>query len=149
MSKIKNHLEEIQEKEDAMRYEDSLLQAYCSMSHHDRIKLWEMMPEDKREKYNRFEKYRKSLKNEECEYGHICTSRCQNDTDCPCVNEHWCSASGGHSAFDCADGDDECPQHPKRYRCQECKDTGIVTKTEWTDTDTSYDIDRPCICGLD
>ncbi len=48
----------------------------------------------------------------ECEYGHMCTSGCQNDTDCPCLNEHWCSMSGDHDARECAGSDEECPLHP-------------------------------------
>lgn len=55
----------------------------------------------------------KEKKEPTCEYGHQCTSRCQNDTDCPCVNEHWCSMSDEHSPKDCTDSDEECPQHPK------------------------------------
>lgn len=26
----------------------------------------------------------------ECKLGHICTSGCQNDFDCPCLSEHDC-----------------------------------------------------------
>lgn len=52
-------------------------------------------------------------KEPKCEFGHSCTSSCQNDTDCPCQNEHYCSMSGEHSEIDCADQDEGCPQHPK------------------------------------
>ena len=47
-----------------------------------------------------------------CEYGHECTSSCQNDTDCPCLNDHICSmsdmdyeeASGELENHDCEEG---------------------------------------------
>lgn len=45
----------------------------------------------------------------ECEYGHNCTSRCQNDVDCPCQNEHYCSMSEGQHSFGDCEG--ECPIH--------------------------------------
>lgn len=27
----------------------------------------------------------------ECRFGHMCTSRCQNDLDCPCQKDHCCA----------------------------------------------------------
>lgn len=33
-----------------------------------------------------------------------------------------------------------------RYFCEECHDTGIIKKTEWTDTDTSYEVEIKCKC---
>ena len=35
----------------------------------------------------------KMNKEKECEYGHVCTSGCQNDFDCPCQSDHCCSLS--------------------------------------------------------
>ena len=32
-------------------------------------------------------------KEKECRFGHICTSGCQNDFDCPCLEEHCCEFS--------------------------------------------------------
>lgn len=28
-----------------------------------------------------------------CRFGHVCTSRCQNDIECPCLGEHCCAFS--------------------------------------------------------
>lgn len=33
------------------------------------------------------------MNNKECEEGHICTSGCQKDFDCPCQDSHCCSMS--------------------------------------------------------
>jgi hypothetical protein len=35
----------------------------------------------------------------------------------------------------------------KDYKCEDCKDTGYVEKTEWTGTDDSYDITVRCECN--
>jgi hypothetical protein len=32
------------------------------------------------------------------------------------------------------------------YYCNICKDTGYITKTEWTGTDQSYEVEVKCIC---
>ena len=34
-------------------------------------------------------------------------------------------------------------KHPD-FKCVTCEDTGIITKTEWTGTDDSFDVDYPC-----
>lgn len=38
-----------------------------------------------------------------CEYGHQCTSGCNNDFDCPCGNEHYCDVgrSEGEGCGEC------------------------------------------------
>ena len=50
------------------------------------------------------------MKEEVCEYGHICTSDCQNTKDCPCVNDHWCSMSEEHTKEEC---EEMCVVHGK------------------------------------
>lgn len=50
------------------------------------------------------------MKEKECEYGHICTSRCGNDIDCPCQSEHFCSMSDEHDFQDCMG---ECSIHER------------------------------------
>ena len=55
----------------------------------------------------------KMTKDPTCEYGHNCTSRCGNDIECVCYSEHWCSMSPEHDESECADSEEECPQHPK------------------------------------
>lgn len=32
-------------------------------------------------------------KEKKCRFGHECTSRCQDDIDCPCLTEHCCDFS--------------------------------------------------------
>lgn len=32
------------------------------------------------------------------------------------------------------------------YKCDICKDVGFIVKTEWVDTDTSYDVKIICVC---
>lgn len=49
--------------------------------------------------------YGKSL---ECDFGHTCNGECQETKDCPCVSDHYCSASE-HSKEDCKD--DPCNLH--------------------------------------
>lgn len=36
-----------------------------------------------------------------------------------------------------------------KIECEECQDTGIITKTEWVGDDQSYDIEVKCICRSD
>lgn len=33
------------------------------------------------------------MENKNCRFGHICTSGCQKDFDCPCQGEHCCALS--------------------------------------------------------
>jgi hypothetical protein len=33
--------------------------------------------------------------------------------------------------------------------CELCKGTGVIEKTEWSGTDTSYEVSVRCICGED
>ena len=33
--------------------------------------------------------------------------------------------------------------------CEWCKDKGYITKTEWTDTDTDYEVEVRCVCQED
>lgn len=37
----------------------------------------------------------------------------------------------------------------KKDECPDCNDTGICTKTEWTDDDVSYDVEVRCVCSED
>lgn len=34
-------------------------------------------------------------------------------------------------------------------KCEYCQDTGYVTKTEWSGTDDSYDVEVKCGCNED
>jgi len=45
----------------------------------------------------------------------------------------------------------DCKEHSEqvKYSCEQCKDTGFITKTEWTDSDTSYDVEVRCNCQED
>jgi tartrate dehydratase alpha subunit/fumarate hydratase class I-like protein len=38
-----------------------------------------------------------------------------------------------------------CANEPEP-KCEFCQDTGIVTRTEWVGTDTSYDTEEICEC---
>lgn len=40
-----------------------------------------------------------------CRFGHMCTSRCGNDIDCPCQSDHCCALTE-----DC-EGPDHCDDH--------------------------------------
>ena len=42
----------------------------------------------------------------------------------------------------------ECENEPEP-KCEWCKDTGMVTKTEWADDDRSYDVTARCVCQED
>lgn len=49
-----------------------------------------------------------------CRFGHVCTSGCQNDFDCPCLAEHCCELSE-----DVCDGTcDDC-FFKEKYEAQE------------------------------
>ena len=37
----------------------------------------------------------------------------------------------------------------KECACKMCKDKGYITKTEWGDTDTDYEVEMECICQED
>lgn len=76
-----------------------------------------------------------------CRFGHQCTSDCQNTKDCPCVEEHCCALSEDVCDRTC----DDC-FFKEEVKCKICEDTGEVTKTEWTGTDSSHDITSKCIC---
>lgn len=43
------------------------------------------------------------------------------------------------------------PQCSSCYKpsCEYCHGEGSITRTEWTDTDTSYPVTRRCICQED
>lgn len=43
--------------------------------------------------------------------------------------------------------DDDLPE--VSYNCQICEDTGIVTKTEWSGDDDSYEVEAHCKCQED
>lgn len=47
----------------------------------------------------------KEEKTKECRFGHICTSRCGNDRECPCQTEHCCAFTE-----DC-EGGEFCDDH--------------------------------------
>ena len=36
-----------------------------------------------------------------------------------------------------------------KYNCEKCKDTGYITKTEWTGEDQSYEVEVKCECSED
>jgi len=38
---------------------------------------------------------------------------------------------------------------PKKYKCEDCKDTGIISKTNWTGTDDSNETEKKCHCQRD
>jgi len=40
-----------------------------------------------------------------CRFGHVCTSRCGNDIDCPCQADHCCALTE-----DC-EGGEHCDDH--------------------------------------
>ena len=42
----------------------------------------------------------------------------------------------------------ECSHEPAP-RCEYCADTGIVEKTEWSGTDSSYEVEVKCQCQND
>lgn len=75
-----------------------------------------------------------------CRFGHMCTSGCQNDFDCPCQSEHCCAFTE-----DCDGTCDDC----FNKICPICKDKGYIEKTEWADDDKSYDVTATCICRED
>ena len=37
----------------------------------------------------------------------------------------------------------------KEFNCDICEDKGYYEKTEWTGTDTSYEVEKKCICQED
>jgi len=77
-----------------------------------------------------------------CRYGHVCTSSCGNDYDCPCQADHCCALTE-----DC-EGPEHCDEH--YYECEACKDTGFIEKTEWADDDKSYEVTGRCLnCNED
>lgn len=82
-------------------------------------------------------------KEKECRFGHHCTSGCQKDFDCPCQAEHCCALTE-----DCDRTCDDC-FNKEEYKCEDCQDTGIITKVEWTGTDDSHDEDYQCNCQED
>lgn len=45
----------------------------------------------------------------------------------------------------------DCKEHsgPAEYDCELCEDTGVITKTEWTGTDDSYEVEKKCVCQMD
>lgn len=47
----------------------------------------------------------RELMEKNCRFGHICTSRCGNDIDCPCQSEHCCAFTE-----DC-EGVEHCDDH--------------------------------------
>lgn len=58
------------------------------------------------------------MEKSKCE--HVCSGNCRrNGCNCDCLGE---------------------------WHCLECEGTGVITKTEWTDTDTSYEVEIKCSC---
>jgi hypothetical protein len=45
----------------------------------------------------------------------------------------------------------DCGEHSSPFVpiCNICNDTGVVSKTEWTGTDTSYEVEKRCECQED
>lgn len=41
------------------------------------------------------------------------------------------------------------PSSPFIPKCEICRDTGFVSKTEWTGTDESYEVEKRCVCQED
>lgn len=35
------------------------------------------------------------------------------------------------------------------FNCDQCEDSGFITKTEWSDTDTSYEVMKRCECSYE
>ena len=80
------------------------------------------------------------MKEKECRFGHVCTSGCQNDFDCPCQADHCCAMTE-----DCDGSCDDC----FNVKCKDCNDTGTISKTEWSGTDDSYEVAVRCECNED
>ncbi len=34
----------------------------------------------------------------------------------------------------------------EKFKCEDCQDTGIISKTEWTGTDDSHEVEFKCHC---
>lgn len=49
----------------------------------------------------------------ECRFGHMCTSRCGNDIDCPCQSEHCCALTEN------CEGEEYCDDHYKKITFEE------------------------------
>lgn len=50
-----------------------------------------------------------------CDFGHNCTSDCQNTKDCPCENDHYCSVSY-HDISECDAADaGMCNKHKEEH----------------------------------
>ena len=49
----------------------------------------------------------------ECRFGHICTSGCGNDFDCPCQSEHCCALTEN------CEGGEHCDDHYEE-ECPSC-----------------------------
>lgn len=58
-------------------------------------------------------------KEKTCRFGHICTSGCGNDFDCPCQADHCCAITE-----DCDGSCDDC--FNKKFACDICEDTGVL-----------------------
>ncbi len=46
---------------------------------------------DKNKMYKPISELQNMIKEKECRYGHVCTSGCQKDFDCPCQADHCCA----------------------------------------------------------
>lgn len=57
--------------------------------------------------------------------------------------QHICS--GNCRLVDCNCECGECGE----WHCEDCHDTGIISKTEWSGTDDSYDVEVRCHCTED
>lgn len=59
-----------------------------------------------------------------CRFGHICTSRCGNDIDCPCQSEHCCAFTEG------CEGGEHCDDHYKNHNAVALGKLGGQSKSE-------------------
>lgn len=81
----------------------------------------------------------KKEKEKECRFGHMCTSSCGNDYDCPCEADHCCAFSEDVCDRTC----DDCFFKDK-YKCNTCEDTGVTTKSEWFNENDSVEVEIRC-----
>lgn len=65
-----------------------------------------------------------------CEYGHICTSECQNTKDCPCVNDHFCSMGEHEISEYLASDDGVCNNHKDSVPDESYNDEDYETRRD-------------------
>ena len=69
-------------------------------------------------------------KEKKCRFGHVCTSGCQKDFDCPCQSEHYCAMSEEKCPHENASYDEICKDCGEKKVCEICGGSGEVSCDE-------------------